>query len=68
MATNDAQRKANEKQNKKRLGQPTFSAVRFTSQSELNNVNNTIEMFGGTREQALVKAFKLLSNSIKQNE
>ena len=70
MATNklSPQQRANQTQNKKRKGQPTFSSVRFSWENEqaLTSINETIARFGKTREQALIAAFEALEQQMQR--
>ena len=63
-----SQQKANIKQNKKRLATPTFSTVRFKSKERLDEIMSTIELFGGTKEDSLIEAYRLLKESLTPHQ
>jgi hypothetical protein len=55
-----AQKKAELKQNDKRRGTPTFSAVRLNSVDEKKLIDDVVKRCDGTRREALLQAFSLL--------
>ncbi|HEY7866594.1 MAG TPA: hypothetical protein VIC51_11390 [Psychromonas sp.] len=65
------QQRAELNRSAKRKGTPTFSAVRFSDSEKVSAadkkaaIDAVISRFGGTREAALIKAFKLLDESLK---
>lgn len=65
-----AEKRRDKKNNRKRKGSPTFSAVRFndtdnfTSGEKKRFVENTVMRHGGTREAALLDAFTLLKHQL----
>ncbi|MBB1333937.1 hypothetical protein [Pseudoalteromonas sp. SR41-6] len=66
------QQRAEKKRNAKRKGNTKyFSAVRFSDGEKASAADKkaaieaVITRFGGTREAALIKAFKLLSDDLK---
>lgn len=61
--SSEAQVKANITQNKRRIGTPTFSAIRFDKlddEKKLAEINETISLFGTNKKDAVIAAFKLL--------
>lgn len=62
-----AQQRANEKQNRKRQGTPTFSAVRFKNAEALDEINRIIKGTGKTKEAALIAAFRALKKELKKD-
>lgn len=67
MTDKTAQQRANKKQNVKRQGTPTFSAVRFKDAEELAEINRIIKATGKTKEAALIAAFMALNNELKKD-
>lgn len=68
---NKAQIMANIAQNEKRKGLPLFSAIRFDKPEDaekLKTINKTIELFGSTKKNAVVAAFKLLQKDLDSKE
>jgi hypothetical protein len=67
----EAQQRAELKRAQKRKGQPTFAAIRFsdsadaTAKDKKSFVESVIASHGGTREAALLAAFKALENNLK---
>lgn len=59
MNRTEAQQKALERQNKKRKGSPTFSAIRLDSEEQKEFIDQAFSKFG-TRKDALIKAAELL--------
>lgn len=58
------------KRQEKRKGKPQFSAIRFTdseqsAEDKKTFIESVIESHGGTREAALLAAFKALENNLK---
>ncbi|WP_137297073.1 hypothetical protein [Psychromonas sp. SP041] len=62
---NTPQHNANQLQNKKRHGTPTYSSVRFKDKDRLDEIEKTIKLFGGTKEESLIAAYKLLNESLQ---
>lgn len=64
------QQRAEKNRSAKRKGTPTFSAVRFSDSEQCSaadkksTIESVIKKFGDTREAALIKAFKLLDESL----
>lgn len=67
MTDKTAQQRANERQNAKRQGTPTFSAVRFKDTDALSNINRIIKDSGKTKEAALIAAFSALEKELKKD-
>lgn len=67
MTDKTAQQRANEKQNEKRQGTPTFSAVRFKDADALAEINRIIKATGKTKEAALIAAFSALEKELKKD-
>lgn len=67
MTDKTAQQRANAKQNKKRQGAPTFSAVRFKDAEALDEINRIIKASGKTKEAALIAAFRALEKELKKD-
>lgn len=67
MADKSAQQRANDKQNIKRKGAPTFSSVRFKDGEALDEINRIIKVTGMTKEAALIAAFNALNNELKKD-
>ncbi|ATC93521.1 hypothetical protein [Pseudoalteromonas tunicata] len=67
-----AQQRAEQKRSAKRLGTPSFSAVRFSDSAEMTaaekkaHIDSILSQCGKTREAALIKAFELLGESLKK--
>lgn len=61
----EAQIKAEKKYGKKRVGTPTFSAVRLDSKQQKKRIDKAIEKSGMTRKEALIKAFELFEQNYK---
>jgi hypothetical protein len=67
-----AQQRAEQKRSAKRIGTPTFSAVRFSDSAEMTAagkkalIDSIVSQCGTTREAALLKAFELLVESLKK--
>ena len=58
------------KRQEKRKGKPTFSAIRFSDSEQPAEekkafIESVIASHGGTREAALLAAFKALENNLK---
>jgi hypothetical protein len=64
MDKQDGQAKANQKQNEKRKGEPAFSAVRLPDKETKDWLTAVISKHGGTREAALIAAFKALEKDL----
>ena len=66
----EASKKRDNKNNKRRRGIPTFSAVRFNDSCHSTGgekkafVEDVIEQHGGTREVALLDAFSCLEQKL----
>ncbi len=58
-----AQQKANSKQDLKRRGAPSFSAIRLDSQQQKDDIDDIFNQFG-TRKSALILAAKLLKKEL----
>jgi len=61
-----AQQKAEKKRSAKRKGTPTFSAVRFKDADRKEEIEDIISLHGGTREDALIAAFRALKKELKK--
>jgi hypothetical protein len=67
----EAQQRAERKRQEKRKGQPTFAAIRFSNSADATTkdkksfVESVIARHGGTREAALLAAFRALENNLK---
>jgi hypothetical protein len=64
MSNNEWQQKANAKQNEKRKGTPTYSAVRLSDIEEKTWLDSVIEKHGGTKKDSLIRAYELLEKEL----
>jgi hypothetical protein len=60
------QQRANQNQNEKRKGTPTFAAVRLSDENEKKWIEGIIKKFAGTKKDSLIAAYKLLEKDMKK--
>lgn len=67
-----ARQRATKKQDAARKGTPTFSSIRLSNTDEITAadkkawLDSVVSSYGQTREQALLKAFELLEQSLRE--
>ena len=60
------QKKANENQNSKRKGSPTYASVRLSDDEEKEWIDGVIKDFTGTKKDSLIEAYKLLEKELNK--
>ncbi len=66
MSKEEWQKKANENQNKKRKGIPTFAAVRFKTEESKKKIDSIVKRYPGTKEESLIAAYELLEKELNK--
>jgi hypothetical protein len=64
MSKDKWQRIANQNQNEKRKGAPTYSNVRLSDQAEKEWLDDVIKNYGGTKKDSLIAAYKALEKEL----
>ncbi len=66
--SSESQIRANKEQNKKRKGSSYYSAVLLDNETQKVWLYSLTEKHGGTRKEALIKAFSLLEKDLNQKK